>query len=286
MTNGQASQDELLLGQLRDILLTDDRAEIEQLKKLLHDREMLSEHLGPILEERLDFMRQNFPKEYKKTVARIVDEQIKNSQQEIVDVLYPVLGNLIKKYIDFQMQLLKESIEAQITATKQKFNFWSRIKNKIKGVSETDLAISDARPLVIHQVFLIEKNSGIVLAQAAKKHAIDSESVAGMLTAIKSFAEDAFGRGEEMLDLIQYQQSKILIQNYMSYYMALVAEGPMSSAEREKLVERLEKFMMQEFVQVQNRRELPGFYEDLSGEIDRWFIKPTLLIEKGMSETE
>lgn len=94
------------------------------------------------------------------------------------------------------------------------------------------MILADALLFIVHQVFLIEKNSGIVLAQASREKMVDAESVAGMMTAIKSFAEDAFKRGEEMLDLIQYQQSKILIQNYLSYNMALVGEGPLTTVNR------------------------------------------------------
>lgn len=43
--------------------------------------------------------------------------------------------------------------------------------------------------------------------------------------------------------------------------------------------------MMQEFIQVQNRRDQPNFYEELSDEIDRWFIHPTLLLENGVSKS-
>ncbi len=279
MTNGHATDDDRMLAQLRDILLTDDRAEHERLRALLHDRERLAEHIRPILEERLDFLRQNFPKEYKKSVARIVDERIKSSQGEIVDVLFPVLGNLIKKYIDHQFQLLKEGIEARIAAAKQRFNLWRRLKNKLLGIREAELVLADARPFLTNQVFLVERDSGLVLAHASREKALDPESVAGMMTAIKSFAEDAFKQGEEMLDLIQYQQSKIVLQNYLSYYMALVGEGPLTTNERAALVERLELFIMHEFVQVQNRRTSPRFYEELSTEIERWFIRPAMALE-------
>lgn len=283
MKNGQVQDDGLMLAQLRDILLTDDRAEIERLKSLLREQDKLTAATKETLEEKLDYLRLNFPKEYKKTVARIVDDRLKESQGEVIDLIYPVLGNLIKKYIDHQFQLLRENIEAQIKSTKRRLNFWRIIKDRYNGVNRADLILAEARPLVIHQVFLIEKNSGIVLAQASREESIDAESVAGMMTAIKSFAEDAFKRGEEMIDLIQYQQSKILIQNYLSYYLALVGEGPLTTTDRAKLVDKLELFMMQEFIQVQNRRNQPNFYEELSAEIDRWFIHPVLAIEKGLS---
>lgn len=42
MKNGYVQDDEQMLAQLRDILLTDDRAEIERLKSQLHEQDSLS----------------------------------------------------------------------------------------------------------------------------------------------------------------------------------------------------------------------------------------------------
>lgn len=285
MKNGQSPSDELALARLRDILLTDDREELRRLQNLLNDREKLAGHIGPILEERLNFLKQNFPGEYKKVVARIVDERLKNSQSEIIDLIYPVLGNLIKKYIDHQFQLLKEAIETQLNAARERLNFWKRLKNRFAGVKESDLVlVAAAPPLTVMEVFLIEKDSGLLLAQATRSASFDGDSVAGMLTAIKAFVQDAFQRGAEELDLIQYQQSKILIQNYRSYYLAAVTQGSFSAFERQQLTNRLENFMLQEFVGVNNRKHEAAFRNELSEEMHRWFIADEIrLIEKSLS---
>ena len=235
-----------------------------------------------ILEERLAFLRQNFPGEYKKVVARIVDERLKNSQSEIIDLIYPVLGNLIKKYIDHQFQMLKEAIESRLNATREQLNFWKRLRNRFAGIKESDLILAAAAPpLTVMDVFLIEKDSGLLLGQATRSATIDGESLAGMLTAIKAFVQDAFQRGAEELDLIQYQQSKILMQNYRSYYVAAVVQGSFSAFERQQLTSRLENFILQEFVEVHNRKQEPGFYDHISEELHHWFIASEIrLIEK------
>jgi hypothetical protein len=228
------------------------------------------------------FIRQNFPTEYRQVVRDLVDARIRENQGEIVDVLYPVLGNLIKKYIDHQIQLLKENIDAQIAATKNQLNFWQKLKNwRRTGSSQAEILLAGAKNLELKQIFLIEKYSGIVLAKAADDdEKMDAESVAGMLTAIKSFAEDAFSRGEEQLDLIQYQHSKILMQNYRSYYLALVGSGPLSAREREELIEKLENFVRDEFLRIQKREESPLFYEEMSGLMYRYFLKKPLKINE------
>jgi hypothetical protein len=286
MKNGALipEKDAQMLIDLRQLLLAGDRAELENLRQLLHEKDRLRAHLSPILEEQMDFIRQNFPAEYRAVVRDLVDDRIRESQGEIVDVLYPVLGNLIKKYIDRQIQLLKENVEAQIAATKKQLNFWEKIKNwRRVEPSQTDIVLAGAKNLELKQIFLIEKDSGIVLAQAAADdEKIDVESVAGMLTAIKSFAEDAFSRGEEQLDLIQYQHSKILMQNYRAYYMVLVGTGPLSTRERDELIEKLENFVRDEFVRIQKRNESPHFYEEMSGLMERHFLKKTLKINENV----
>ena len=58
---------------------------------------------------------------------------------------------------------------------------------------------------------------------------IDKDMIAGMLTAIKSFVEDAFAKEEQSLELIQYEFYNIYIQNLASYYIATVISGSFNS---------------------------------------------------------
>ncbi len=77
---------------------------------------------------------------------------------------------------------------------------------------------------------------------ASTENTIDQDVIAGMLTAIKSFVEDAFKREREDLEMIQYGTYKILLQNFYSYYIAIAISGTMSSSEREDLANELLNF--------------------------------------------
>ena len=77
----------------------------------------------------------------------------------------------------------------------------------------------------IEQVFLIERDSGILKAVYSKKETIDEELISGMLTAIKSFVEDAFNKGGQSLELIEYELYQIHIQSFVTHYVAVVISG-------------------------------------------------------------
>jgi flagellar motor component MotA len=54
---------------------------------------------------------------------------------------------------------------------------------------------------------------------------MDKDMISGMLTAIKSFVEDAFSGGAQNLEAIEYELYTIHIQNFFSYYIAVVVSG-------------------------------------------------------------
>lgn len=64
-----------------------------------------------------------------------------------------------------------------------------------------------------------------------------------MLTAIKSFVEDAFVKEEQSLELIQYELFNIHIQNFNKYYIAAVISGNFNTQFKNKLENNLLDFV-------------------------------------------
>lgn len=223
-----------MLSQLQDILLKKDRQSVEGLERILNDRRLLSEKVSPIIEEHLDFLRQNFPVEYRGVITKMIDERLESSSDEIINLISPKLGKMIQKYINSQFQQLKESIDNQIEATLNKGPLgW--VRRKIFGINVSDEILSGVDSPVIEQILVIQRDSGLLLGSAAKSEKIHEDVVAGMLTAIKSFAEDAFERGEADLEMIQYDSYRIFLQNFPKYYFAVVLGGSTSAGQKEKL---------------------------------------------------
>jgi len=216
------SEAQMLL-QLQEILLKKDRQSLESLQQTLNDQELLSEKVSPIIEEHLTFMKQSFPKEFQTSVEKIIDKKLKDSQEEILNLIYPKLGKMIQKYIGHQFQQLKDGIDAQIEATLNKGPLgW--VRRKIFGIKLSDEILSSVDKPIIEQILIIQR----------------------VLTAIKSFAEDAFERGEADLEMIQYDRYRIYLQNFPKYYIAVVLGGSMSSQQKEDLANDLLTFAEEE----------------------------------------
>jgi len=93
-------------------------------------------------------------------------------------------------------------------------------------------------------MFVIEKDSGILISDYSplSEDTVDKEMVAGMLTAIKSFVEDAFQGGDQNLEMIEYELYTIHIQNFYSYYIAAVVSGAYTYMFKEVLEDQIIDF--------------------------------------------
>jgi hypothetical protein len=266
--------DELqLMGQLKDILLRDDRSTLLELQRTLNERALLEEKINPILEDHIEYLRKNFPKEYAQIVNKMVEQKIKSSQAEIVDAIYPVLGSMITKFINYKFQELKDSIDAQINGLKQNYNpvFW--LRNRVLGVKDSDAILASIDVATVEEIFVIERDSGLLIGSATLYPSVNRDVVAGMLTAIKAFVEDAFQRDKEDLEMIQYGTYKIVIENFPNYYFAVAIKGSISTEEAGKLRGDIIDFIKN--TDVLHAPDLDGKKEEyVSQKLDSQFIEP------------
>jgi len=270
MTKGSyISEDERALEKLKDILLNKDREELEELRSILHDQNKLSEKVRPIILSHFDFLKENFASEYEDIINSLIDKKLKQSEQELLDLIYPSLGKMISKYVTLPMTSLKESIENSV---KSKFSLGRSIKSMFTGVKESDLIIKDAVTSTIEEVYVIQRDSGLLISSASNQESMDKDVIAGMLTAIKSFVEDAFNKEGQDLEMIEYGSYKIIIRSYYSFYIAMAISGAVSSKEQQDLGKRIDSF-------AENRMKLfKGKYDSSSDEI-------ALLLEQDFIES-
>ena len=250
--------DEMLMKRVKEILLREDRRAIRELQEILEEKDKLSERVSPIIQEHLRFFKQNFPNEFKKEVIKITREQFREGQDEILNVLYPAMGKMIKRYISHQFQLLKDSIDERIRATFSQ-GIWGRVKATIFGIKSSDIILSDIDNPSIEEIYVVQRDSGLLMGLATKNKSIDQDVVAGMLTAIKAFVEDAFQKGNEDLELIEYDTHKIFTQNFHTYYIAVAMKGSLSSTQRDELSTSLYEFAEKELKHYTNEIDEANF---------------------------
>jgi outer membrane protein OmpA-like peptidoglycan-associated protein len=193
------------------------------------DKEPMSETLAPVLPGAIRQQIINSPGEFASAIAPelgpAITDQVKNNADSMIDALYPIIGSTIAKYIAEAIRNINEKVENTLS-----FEGVSRkIRAKLQGISEAELLLKEAISFKVQAVFLIHKVSGLVIAEAqpTPEHALDSDMIAGMLTAIRNFANDCIataGSASE-LDAIDYGSFKILLEVAGSCYLAIVVEG-------------------------------------------------------------
>ncbi len=195
------------------------------------------------VEELISHITEIMPEKLGPAITRTLKIQIENSRDEVVQVLYPIMGQMIKKYVQKEIEILSEKIDAQI----QKAFSFSTLLGFIKGVfskkKKGDEIISDAYGSQIEEIFIIEKDSGLLIASYSKNHLIDQDMISGMLTAIKSFVEDAFDQEGQELETISYDLYKIYLKSFQKFYIATVVSGVFTASYKDKLDTLILKFV-------------------------------------------
>jgi hypothetical protein len=229
--NGTPEPVDPALEALREILLSQsshrlDRLEtnLTHLKEQTSDRDALIAAITPILGD-------------------IIRQKIRDSRQEMIEALYPIIGETVIRAVTETIQDLRRRIDAQMRQSLRAGSLWRRIRARLTGVSESDLLLLDSLPFKVADIFLIHRETGLLLnhLSLAPAPTDDSDLVSGMLTAIRDFVHDAFAtEGDGELDEIQYSDDHfILIEAAQLVYLAVAIEGTQPTGFRAKLRERI-----------------------------------------------
>ncbi|MGL4882811.1 MAG: flagellar motor protein MotB, partial [Waterburya sp.] len=164
-------------------------------------------------------------------MGKAIKAQIELERDAMVDALYPVIGSTISKYMVEVVQAINSKVENTLSPEGIK----RKIRAKIQGVSEAELIFQESVGCQVQAVFLIDKDSGVVIqeVQPGEQH-LNSDMIAGMLTAIRSFANDCIASGSE-LDAIDYGDWQIPIEVAGYCYLAVVLKGEPTKGFRTKI---------------------------------------------------
>lgn len=219
------------LQKIKELLLKKELENFDELKKQFDKLEFESNSSEHIKEK------------ISPVVATAIKQSIKSSKNDVVDSLYPIIGSMITKYVSRTFEDMINSINNQIR-NRLSFRAISRkLRAKIQGISETELLLKESSKACIKTLFLIDKNSGVVLTTLENKNSTISEPemVASMLTAIRSFINDWVDKNEENKELntIDYGGSKIIIESSSSCYLAAIVDGAITKETYKKIEEAL-----------------------------------------------
>ncbi len=197
------------------------------------DRVVMSHAIADLLPDAISEQIRNSPDEIANALApemgKAIKQQIMLESDSMVEALYPVIGNTIAKYLAEAIRSINEKVEQTFSAE----GLQRKFRAKMRGVSEAELILKESLPFEVQAVFLIHNLSGLVMIDIQQSDLdlqadpIDSDMLAGMLTAIRSFASECMSRSasNNELDAITYSGSKILLEVAGYCYLAVIIRG-------------------------------------------------------------
>ena len=182
----------------------------------------LAPEIALSLREQILLDKNAIPQALGPEMGSAIKAQIESEKDAMVDALYPVIGSTISKYMVEVVQDINSKIESTLSLEGIKRKF----RAKIQGVSEAELIFKESIGYHVRAIFLIDKDSGLVIQeiQVPGENPLDSDLLAGMLTAIRSFANDCIASGSE-LDLIDYGDWQIPLEVAGYCYLAVIVAG-------------------------------------------------------------
>ncbi len=233
----------LILGDRIDRIENFER-EIQQLRSRLYNEEELISSLDPViadlLERKINLSKDDMAEALSPIMSEAIKRQITETKEDVVDALYPVIGQTIRRSVSQAMKDMVYGVNSRIEKAIVKKLLPRKLRSKLLGVSESELLVSEALPFDVEQIFLIHKETGILISHVTAESAratVDQELVSGMLTAIRDFVSEAFNQDADRdLSEIEYGDSKILLEIGRYSYIAVVVTGMEPSGFRQKLV--------------------------------------------------
>lgn len=228
--------------------------ELEKQQALIHKIDTLTEELAverkknqgkqdPFVEEVVDRVAEVMPERLGPSITETLKVQIRESRHEVVDALYPILGKLIRKYVQQEIQTLSERLDQQMEKMFSWENLWEYIRVQVLGFKPSVVALRKATEPEIQEIFVIEKETGLLIGSYSREATVDQDLISGMLTAIKAFLEDAFSKQAEELEVIQYESYRIQIRTFQRFYIAVVFTGVFTAEFQKKIDLLIEQFL-------------------------------------------
>lgn len=231
-----------LFKKLKQILLEEERSDqlkvVERLNQIdakIEEREQLEPKVNPIIEDKVVYLQENFSTVFGPEVTKSIRKQIQESQDEVVEALYPIIGKMIKKYIVKEFELLSDRVDQQIDRAFSLDGWIRRIKSWL-GIKQDAVRLDETllQPQ-IEQILVIQKDSGLIIGSYSQNPSVDNDMVAGMITAIKTFAQDAFNKDAQDLEMIEYETFKLFIRSFKSFFIVTALSGGINTSVRNKL---------------------------------------------------
>ncbi|MCX7552873.1 hypothetical protein OS175_03190 [Marinicella sp. S1101] len=269
---------------LKALLLNEEIAQIKALQKLLNDKQALTEKISEVIDPATDLAiakNPKFQKKFSKIDSKAYVRAIKANKQTFIDALLPIIGPMIRKSVTSAIRRfvsdVNRAVEMGFSIQALKWR-WKAFRT---GVPFAEIVFNNTIEYQVQQVFLIDNNSGLLIAYAGHEEYLlqDKDAMSAMLTAIQDFVKDSVNSGGSGLAAAEIDDDILWITAGNKAQIAAIIKGAPTQRLRERMLAASEDIHI-EFYQELDSQELWENNHELESELEK------LLLTKSQSDDE
>lgn len=232
--------------ELRHLLVGPEQARLDALAHRLDDPETRTEEVSHLLADAVlkeTGRSDRLGEALAPTVEESLQVSIRRNPRALVDAISPIMGPAIRRSIiqaiNGMVQSLNATMEQSFSPQGLKWR-WEAFRT---GKSFGEVVALHTLRFQVEQVFLIHRETGLLLAHRSVLQATDPDLIGSMLVAIRDFVSDSFdgGEGTGTLDTIQVGERTVWVETGRDAVLAAVVRGIAPESLRETLTGTLEQ---------------------------------------------
>ncbi len=156
-------------------------------------------------------------------IVQTIKTEIRGSQDELAEALYPSLGRMVKAYVVSAIRDLMDEINRRLESNR----FMLRLRSLLTGRPVVELAFVEGQKLVVEELYLIRRGLGELLGHwpAINGPTPHDQRVSGILTAINEVVTEAFDADKAALRRIDLGTSLIYLRASPTHLLAAKCRG-------------------------------------------------------------
>lgn len=261
---------------LKALLLSEEIAQIEALRKLLNDRQALTEKVSEVLDQATDLAIAKNPKfqaKFSKIDSKAYVRAIKANKETFIDALLPIIGPMIRKSVSSAIRRfvadVNRAVEMGISAKALKWR-WKALST---GVPFAEIVFNNTIEYQVQQVFLIDNHTGLLIEHAGHEENLlqDKDAMSAMLTAIQDFVKDSVNADGEGLSAAEIDDNLLWIIPGNKAKIAALIKGAPTQRLREQMLTACENIHI-EFHQELANESTWGNQPELHDELEKLLL--------------
>jgi len=233
------------IDELREILNGANSNELAALKQRIEDVESRAEDVAEVLAPAISRSDNDaLVSSLKDPVSMSLKYAIRSEPEDYAEILYPVMAPAIRRAISQAISSLMVTINKTVESATSVSGIKTRFQSFRTGIPYAELALRQSLLYRVEHVYLIDRESGMQVAEVASEQAegLDGDAVSAMFSAIQSFVQDSFSRDRSaMLTDLKVGDHNVWVAHGPTLMLACVIQGNAPEALKDDLYDALYK---------------------------------------------